>query len=67
MSQTPINDDTISTILLFPASFTELPIKQSLKHFGKARNYNKPFSVTKRLTLKRGHISNNLSLTQHLI
>jgi hypothetical protein len=31
MFQTPIIDDTISTILLFPASFTELYIKQSLK------------------------------------
>jgi hypothetical protein len=69
MFQTPIIDDTISMILLFPASFTERPIKQSLKPNTSAKRgtYNKPFSVMKTLTLKRGHISNNLSLTQHLI
>jgi hypothetical protein len=31
MFQTPIIDVTISTILLFPASFTETIIMQSLK------------------------------------
>jgi len=69
MFQTPIIDDTVSTILLFPALFTELYTKQSLKpkYFDKARNYNKTLSNTKRLTLSRGHTSNNLSLTQHLI
>jgi hypothetical protein len=68
MSQTPIIDDTISTVLLFPASFTELLIKQSLKPNTSAKRGTIIKLIRNKKTVKQPrHISNNLSLTQHLI
>ena len=67
-SQTPIIDDTISTVLLFPASFTELLIKQSLKPNTSAKRGTIIKLIRNKKTVNQPrHISNYLSLTQHLI